>query len=58
MTDKDLENIPAGIYDFALVLTKRLVSNNLDGRRHFDLILVKDFHDIFIFFQCYLCLYQ
>ena len=32
------ENIAAGIYGYALVLTNRLVSISSDGRRHFDLI--------------------
>ena len=32
------ENISAGVYGFALVLTNKLVSINSDGRRHFGLI--------------------
>ena len=32
------EKIPAGIYGYALVLTKKLVSISSDGQRHFDLI--------------------
>ena len=31
------ENVPAGIYGYALVLTTKLVSIGCDGRRHFDL---------------------
>ena len=34
------EKIPAGIYGYTLVLTKRLVSISSDGQRHFDLIQV------------------
>ena len=34
---KFLENIRAGIYGYALVLTKRLISISLDGQRMFDL---------------------
>ena len=32
------EDIPAGIYGYALVLTKRLASITSDGQRMFDLI--------------------
>ena len=32
------ENIPAGIYGYALVLTNKLDSIRSDGQRHFDLI--------------------
>ena len=32
------ENVPAGIYGYALVLTNKLVSKSSDGQRHFDLI--------------------
>ena len=32
------ENLPAGIYGYALVLTNKLVSISSDGQRHFDLI--------------------
>ena len=32
------ENIPAGIYSYALVLTHKLVSISSDGQRHIDLI--------------------
>ena len=32
------EDIPASIYDYALVLTNTLVSISSDGQRHFDLI--------------------
>ena len=32
------ENIPAGVYDYALVLTNKLVSISSDGQRHFGLI--------------------
>ena len=32
------ENIPAGIYGYALVLTNKWVSIISDGQRHFDLI--------------------
>ena len=35
---KCLENVPAGIYGYALVLTNKLVSKNSDGQRHFELI--------------------
>ena len=35
---KFFENLPAGIYGFALVLTNKLVSMSSDGQRHFDLI--------------------
>ena len=31
------ENIPAGIYGYALVLTNKLASMSSDGQRHFDL---------------------
>ena len=34
------ENIPAGIYGYALVLTNKLVSISSDGQRHFGLIQV------------------
>ena len=32
-----LENIPAGIYGYSLVLTNRLASMSSDGQRMFDL---------------------
>ena len=32
------ENVPAGIYGYALVLTNKLISLSSDGQRHFDLI--------------------
>ena len=32
------ENFPAGIYGYAVVLTKKLVSISSDGQCHFDLI--------------------
>ena len=35
---KKLQNISAGIYGYALVLTNKSVSINNDGQRHFDLI--------------------
>ena len=34
---KFLENVPAGRYGYALVLTNKLVSILIDGQRHFDL---------------------
>ena len=34
------ENIPAGIYGYALVLTNKMVSLSSNGQKHFDLILV------------------
>ena len=35
---KILENVPAGTYGYALVLTKKLVSKSSDVQRHFNLI--------------------
>ena len=35
---KFLANISGGLYGYALVLTKRLVSINSDGQRMFDLV--------------------
>ena len=35
---KFLENIPAGIYGYALVLTNKLISLSSDGQRMFDLV--------------------
>ena len=32
------ENVPAGIYGYALVIAKKLVSMSSDGQRQFDLI--------------------
>ena len=32
------ENIPAGIFGYALVLTKEVVSKSSDRQRHFDLL--------------------
>ena len=32
------KNVLAGIYGFALVITKKIVSISSDGQRHFDLI--------------------
>ena len=32
------ENVPAGIYGYALVLTNKVVSVSSDGQRQFDLI--------------------
>ena len=34
------ENVPAGIYGYALLVTNNLVSISSDGQRHFDLIQV------------------
>ena len=44
------ENIPAGIYGYALVLTNKLISMSSDGQRMFDLVKVQGFHNIFILF--------
>ena len=34
------ENVPAEVYGYALVLTKKLVSVSSDGQRHFDLVYI------------------
>ena len=43
------ENVPAGIYGYALVLTNKLVCLGSDGQHHFDIIQIQGFHNIFIF---------
>ena len=48
---KFTENVPAGLYGYALVLTNKLVSVSSDGQRHFDFFYVQGFHNILIFFQ-------
>ena len=45
------ENIPAEIYGYALVLTKKLVSISSDGQRNFDPIYFQSFHGCCIFFH-------
>ena len=44
------ENVVAGIYRYALVLTNKLISISSDGQRMFDLVEVQGFHNIFILF--------
>ena len=46
------ENIPAGIYGYALVLTNKLIFISSDCQRMFDLICIQFFHNIFVLFQC------
>ena len=46
------EEVPAGKYGYALVLTNELVNESSDGQRHFDLIYFQGFHNCFVFFSC------
>ena len=46
------ENIPAGIYGYTLILTKRKVSISSDGQRMFDLAQIYFFHNIIFSFHC------
>ena len=45
--------IPAGINGYPLVLTNNFLIIGSDGQRHCDLL-----YYIFIFFQCYFCLFN
>ena len=50
--------VPNDINGYALVLTNQLVTVSSDGQKHFHLIQSRAFHNIFLSFQCYLCLSQ
>ena len=46
------ENNSGGIYGYALVLTKKLVSISSDGQRHFEIDYIYFFHNTILLFYC------